>query len=342
MTPIQTPRPPEFDNLLAVLRREVPNRPTLFEFIGAPQVMLGEEPVAGSREEQLHQVFRCYLENGYDFTPLPPWLTGFLTFIRGERHKEASVSQNEGGLIKNTDDFDTYPWPDPDEASYDQVNDWARMLPEGARFMAMAPGGVLENLTDLVGFEDLCFMIADEPELVERITEAIGTRLCRYYERFLAYDSVGAVMVNDDWGFKTQTMLSPSHMRRFIIPWHRKIVDLIHRAGRPALLHSCGNLTYVWNDIIDDIGFDGKHSWEDAILPVEEAYATYGERIAVLGGLDMDFLCRETAETISVRCRGLLEMSREKGGYALGTGNSIAPYIPRHSFRAIVDTVLEG
>lgn len=87
---------------------------------------------------------------------------------------------------------------------------------------------------------------------------------------------------------------------------------------------------------------DGKHSWEDAILPVEEAYETYGDRIAILGGLDMDFLCREPREVITERCRRLLEMSRVKGGYALGTGNSIAPYIPLESFRAIVDTVLAG
>lgn len=342
MTPIQTPRPPDFENLLAVLRREAPSRPTLFEFIGAPQVMLGEEPVEGPREEKLHQAFRCYLENGYDFTPIPAWLTGFLTFVQGERHKEASVSQNEGGLIKNEADFESYPWPDPDAADYDQVLDWAQMLPDGARFIAMSPAGVMENLTDLVGFEDLCFMIADEPGLVDRIAEAIGSRLYRYYERLLTHDSIGACMVNDDWGFKTQTMLSPADMRRYVFPWHKKIVELIHQAGRPALLHSCGNLTYVWDDIIDDIGYDGKHSWEDAILPVEEAYATYGERIAILGGLDMDFLCRESPDAIAGRCRGLLDLSREKGGYALGTGNSIAPYIPRASFRAIVDTVINS
>ena len=206
----------------------------------------------------------------------------------------------------------------------------------------MSPGGVLENLTDLVGFEDLCFMIADEPELVARITEAIGTRLHAFYERLLEIDSVGAVMVNDDWGFKTQTMLSPVHMREFIFPWHKKIVALIHQSGRPAILHSCGNLSAVWDDIIDDIGFDGKHSYEDTIQPVEEAYATYGGRIAIVGGVDLDFLCRETPEAIASRSRKLLEITRETGGYALGTGNSIPYYVPRESFQAIVRTALDA
>jgi uroporphyrinogen decarboxylase len=340
MTPIETPRTPDFENLLAVLRRETPSRPTLFEFIGSPRVMLGEEEEAAGTVGRVIQQFRCFLENGYEYVPLPSRLFGFMEFSKGERHMEASVSQNEGGVIKNAEDFESYPWPDPADGSYDRIDEWARLLPDGARFLPMCPGGVLENLTDLVGFEDLCFMIADEPELVARITEAIGTRLHAFYERLLEIDSVGAVMVNDDWGFKTQTMLSPSHMREFIFPWHKKIVELIHQAGRPAILHSCGNLSAVWDDIIEDIGFDGKHSYEDGIQPVEEAYATYGGRIAILGGIDLDFLCHEPPEVIAKRSRDLLEMSRENGGYALGTGNSVPYYVPRESFLAIIQTAL--
>ncbi len=78
-----------------------------------------------------------------------------------------------------------------------------------------------------------------------------------------------------------------AQMREYVTPWHKKIVELIHEAGRPAILHSCGNLVPLWEDIIDDIGYDAKHSYEDTILPVEEAYQTYGDRIAILGGIDM-------------------------------------------------------
>jgi len=303
--------------------------------------MLGEEEEAAGSVERVVQQFRCFLENGYEFVPLPSRLFGLMEFPRGERHQEASISQNEGGVIKNAEDFEACPWPDATAGDYDQIIEWSRLLPDGARFLLMCPGGVLENLTDLVGFEDLCFMIADEPELVARITEAIGTRLCTFYERLLTYDSVGAAVVNDDWGFKTQTMLSPKDMRKYIFPWHKKIVELIHQSGRPAILHSCGNLSAVWDDIVEDIEFDGKHSYEDTILPVEEAYTTLGDRIAIMGGLDMDFLCRETPEAIKARSRNLLDLTRENGGYALGTGNSVPYYLPRESFQTMVQTALD-
>jgi hypothetical protein len=70
------------------------------------------------------------------------------------------------------------------------------------------PNGVLENVMLLVGYEGLCYLMADDPELVEEIFNQVGTRLVRYYELALQYDSVGACISNDDWGFNTQTMLS--------------------------------------------------------------------------------------------------------------------------------------
>ena len=73
-------------------------------------------------------------------------------------------------------------------------------------------------------------------------------------------------------------------------------MEEIHAAGKPAILHSCGNLLDVMDDIIDEMGYDGKHSYEDAIQSVEDAYEAYHERIAILGGFDLDFVVRSAPE----------------------------------------------
>ena len=41
------------------------------------------------------------------------------------------------------------------------------------------------------------------------------------------------------------------------------------------------------DDLIDGLGYDGKHSFEDSIIPVEEAYERWGSRIAILGALTL-------------------------------------------------------
>ena len=103
---------------------------------------------------------------------------------------------------------------------------------------------------------------------------------------------VGAMCLGDDMGFKTATMISPTDLRRYVFPWQRKLAQIAHAHDMPFLLHSCGNLEAIMDDLIDDVGIDAKHSFEDIILPVTEAKKLYGDRIALLGGIDVDVLCR--------------------------------------------------
>ena len=95
------------------------------------------------------------------------------------------------------------------------------------------------------------------------------------------------------------------------------------------------------DDVIDDMKYDAKHSFEDIIEPVEQAYEKYGDRIAILGGIDLDFVCKSTPEQIQKRCKGMLERTGQKGGYALGTGNSVPEYVPEENFFALTSTVTD-
>ena len=90
-------------------------------------------------------------------------------------------------------------------------------------------------------------------------------------------------------------------------------------------------------DAIIGIGIDAKHSFEDQILPVEQAKALYGDKIALLGGLDMDFLCRAEESSLRARVRQILDQCHPGGGYCLGSGNSIAKYVPVDNYLIMLD-----
>ncbi len=327
---------PDFSNLLKVLERGKPDRPTLFEFfLNAPLYgkLAGRQPREGDEQDQKRIVFEGFYAAGYDYATMH---TGF-SFPVGKYHGEQTISLNEKALITDRDTFDAFPWPDPDQADYSVLDALAPELPDGMEFVVPGPGGVLENLIQLVGFDNLCYLLVDHERLVMDIVDAIGSRLVRHYEIVGRYGSVGAMISNDDWGFKTQPMLSPEQMRTIIFPWHKRIAAAIHDSGRPAILHSCGNLESVMDDIIDDMGYDGKHSYEDAICPVEEAYDRWGRRIAILGGIDLDLVCRGTPEQIAARSRAMLARSAERGSYALGTGNSVPEYVPDENYFAMIE-----
>jgi uroporphyrinogen decarboxylase len=116
------------------------------------------------------------------------------------------------------------------------------------------------------------------------------------------------------------------------------MAEIVHGAGRLFALHSCGNVHKLMDDYIDHVGIDAKHSFEDKILPVEDVYRRWGERVTIMGGVDMDLLGRGTEEQVRARTREILEVCGVKGtGYCLGTGNSVANYIPVQNYLAMLD-----
>jgi uroporphyrinogen decarboxylase len=138
-------------------------------------------------------------------------------------------------------------------------------------------------------------------------------------------------------GFRTGLMISPDDTREFILKAHRRLAAMAHAAGRPYLLHACGNLHDIIDDLIDDVKIDGKHSFEDTIEDICDAKHRYGSRTALLGGIDVDFLCRENEKAVRARVRTTCETCMPGGGFCLGTGNSVANYIPLDNYLAMLD-----
>ena len=336
--------PPNFDDLLRALNRQTPSRPTLFEFFLNERLYLRLVPEVKTYPTDVQEDAQVkILANrrlGYDFATL---LIPRFDFREGIifRRQGRTISLNEGSVIGSRADLDAFPWPDAETADYDILARLADDLPKGMKLIPYTPDGLLENATELVGYQNLCMLIKDDPQLAEDIFDAIGSRLARYYERATRYETVGACIVNDDWGFKTQSMFSPRDMRRFVFPWTKRFVEIIHAAGKPAILHSCGYFEHIIEDVIEALKFDGRHSYEDNILPVEQAYERYGGRIAILGGIDVDFICRSSPEEVYARSRAMLERAAGRGGYAHGSGNSIPDYVPDTGYFAMIRAALD-
>ena len=250
-----------------------------------------------------------------------------------------SYQDEHSGPIMSREDFEEFAWPDPHAPEATSELEWYQEhLPED--MCIIGSGGFAhfaEFLTWLMGYETLCYALYDDRELVG----AIAGRLTEYFRvilsRMLTFDRVKIIWGSDDMGHKTGLLISPDDTREFFLPGHKLMAEMSHEAGRPYLLHSCGNLADVIDELIDDVEIDAKHSFEDTIEDVREVKHTYGRRIALLGGIDVDFLCRADEEAIRRRVRETLDVCLPGGGYCLGTGNSVANYIPLENYLAMVD-----
>ena len=332
---------PDFENLFAVLRREVPGRPTLFEFYFNERIYsrVIPGPTPTDPEAWLRRFIKTFHRLGYDFATI--LLPGFQFSNPDLRETKETFSMNEGAVIRNQKEFDLFDWPNPEEVDYDLLNRLSEELPKGMKLIPYSPDGVLENVTRLMGFDTLCFNLHDNPQLVENVFEQVGFRLVQYYKKAVQYECVGACLANDDWGFNSSTLISTNALRRLVFPWYKQIVEISHAAGKPVILHSCGYFEDIIEDIIEDMRFDGRHSYEDNIMPIENAYENYHDRIAIIGGIDINFICDSTPDDVYKRSKAMLERASERGGFALGTGNSVPEYMPDENFFALIRAALD-
>ncbi len=249
-----------------------------------------------------------------------------------------SYMEEHRGPITSWEEFETYPWPDPEAASTRSLEWYEANLPEDMCIIGSGGfGHFAEYLAWLMGYETLCYSLYDQRDLVAAISERLVEMYRTVVGRMLEFERVKLIWGSDDMGFRTGTLISPDDLREFVLPGHRLMAQMSHAAGRPYLLHSCGNLSAIMEDLIEDVSIDAIHSFEDTIESVVSAKEQYGDRIALLGGIDVDFLCRATEEQIRQRVRDTLERCMPGGGYCLGTGNSVANYIPLDNYLAMLD-----
>lgn len=315
---------PDFNQLRNVLLREgKPDYVPFYElFVNGPVT----ENLLGKKMPDRISTVEFYYRAGYDYVPVWPGVPG----KRGNL-----VDRREGYPVQDRAGFDAYEWPNPSQVTFADFEAVVKVLPAGMKMIGQT-GGIFEMAEQLCGYETLCFFLADDRTLVADLFDRIGRLYLHIYEGMARIKDVGAVVISDDLGFKTQTLIAPDDLRKFVFPWYKKLVKIAHRCDKPCLMHSCGNLAAVMDDLIDDVGIDAKHSYEDAILPVQEAKKKYGGRIAVLGGLDVDRLCRSSPAEIAGFSDELMDECGADGGYALGSGNSIPDYVPVENYLAML------
>jgi uroporphyrinogen decarboxylase len=370
--PLEKPRP-DIERFLAVMRGKViPERVPLVEYLIDNAVMRpileelvgrrwidasGRTELVGGQmdfsEENL-TVVDAWLANqiafwyhmGYDFIrvevslPLPAVSLVAKDTARGNEATDRAWQGLHHGPIKTWEDFEQYPWPTVGEHSFYVHRYICEHLPEGFGFITCHAGGVYEHASRLLGYENLCYLLHDDPSLVKAVADRLGELILKYDLCLLELEGLSAIFQGDDLGYNTQTLISAADIRKYFLPWHKKFAGLAHERGRPYYLHSCGDVSSIMEDLIIEVGIDGKHSFQDNVLPAWQAKERWGDRIAILGGVDVDKLASLPPDMLRAYVRDVISGCAPGGRFAIGAGNSIPSYIPVENYLTMLDEAL--
>jgi uroporphyrinogen decarboxylase len=357
LLPLEHPRPDakEFIEILAGRGRRV--RTPLVEYIVDDVVMkpiverlLGRQWVEYGPDRDV-QV--AYLDNfvefwyrmGYDFVRFEQSLGFFeLKLIIQDTApgttKAREWADEHRGVIRSWQDFERFRWPKVEEFDFFPFEYLNAHLPDGMGLISSHGGGVFEHITWMMSLEGFCATLVSDPSLVKAVADRLGALMVEFYKHLLDLDRLVAIFPGDDMGYNVGTIVSPADLRKHFLPWHKRFAAMAHAKGLPYFLHSCGNVEKIMEDLITDVRIDGKHSFENNIMPVQDFQARYGARIAALGGLDLNILGASSPDEVRKETRKLLEACGLAGRYALGSGNSIPSFVPVQNYLAMVDEAL--
>ena len=98
-----------------------------------------------------------------------------------------------------------------------------------------------------------------------------------------------AVWYGDDLAYADSTMVSPRVYRQYLFPWMEELAAIAHAAGLPFIFHSDGKVWDVIPDLIA-VGVNALHPIEPKAMDINLVKARYGDKLALIGNIDMDLL----------------------------------------------------
>jgi len=222
-------------------------------------------------------------------TPLP---------VKGDRHARGKYVDEWGCTFENVQDGII------GEVKQPLLTDWSRLelvrLPE-------------ERLTlDIGEVNDFCrdtdkFVIAGRfPRMFERLQFLRGTaalmidlmrqpaelallmrRMHKFYLKELelwAETDVDALMIMDDWGSQRAMLVAPKLWREMFRPLYVEYIDLAHRRGKYAFMHSDGYILDILPDLAD-LGLDALNA-QIACMGVAQVGAACAGKLTFWGEMD--------------------------------------------------------
>lgn len=270
------------------------------------------------------------------------WLGAPLKFIPGDT-PDTSVPLNDD----NREMLFEKGIPDPFSGVMGRIRDYYEYFNNGKHTFMGRPvkvgGGMLGTdgpmtiACSLRGATEFCIELYEDPDyamqLLEFITEATIQRI-RAWRNYYGVGTPDGMYIADD----SIALLSVRDYKRFILPFHKRIISELTTGKGANQIHLCGDATRHFKTIHDELNVN----YFDTGFPVEHGKicAELGDGVRVFGGPRIDILKSGTAEEIENETRRILEdVVPVSKSFVIRDANNLAPGTSPENIQIMYDTV---
>ncbi|MFQ5612018.1 MAG: uroporphyrinogen decarboxylase family protein [Anaerolineae bacterium] len=243
------------------------------------------------------------------------------------------------------DELKSHPWPTPDWWDFSELPAMIdRLQQDGPFHIRFRLGSFFEQAWALRGLEQFMLDIGMNPAIAEYIMDRI---LEVHLENLktvldLAGNRLDMVYTYDDVATQNSLLISPKSWRKLVKPRHRKILDVVHSYGIPAMYHCDGAVAPLIPELID-IGVDVLNPIQpDAKgMAPAELKEQYGGQLTFHGGVDIiRTLPRGSKAQVQHEVRERTRVLGRGGGYIMCSSHHVQPDTPLENVLAMYEPAL--
>lgn len=221
-------------------------------------------------------------------------------------------------------------------ASWDSFEEWRARVPdfgtpgryEAARAMRRAHpdryitgglGFLMMDLINLRGYAEWMTDVHLERDRLERLIDILYAAAIRSIEGYAAA-GMDAVIAWEDWGLQDRLMIAPEAWRELFKDRMAAMVARIHALGMRYILHSCGYILDIIDDLVE-IGVDVLQLDQQRAMGLQRLGHRYRGTVCFFNPADIQFMSgNRDLPAITRYCGEMVAaLATERGGFMYKT-----------------------
>jgi hypothetical protein len=221
---------------------------------------------------------------GWATTPVNFWMTQRGEPTITEESDERSVRHWDDGMVEiaiEGADFhhQTVEWPVTDRASWERFRDRYLQMDDPDRFpsdwstlveeyrtrtypLQLTHGGVYGFARTIMGDEQLCYAMIDDPELVHDIMDTYTDKMLELWAKMTPDVEFDLVEFWEDMASKNGSLISPNMFRTFMTPNYQRVAGFANEHGIEILLTDSDGYTDDLAEVMIESGVTAMYPFE--------------------------------------------------------------------------------
>lgn len=253
---------------------------------------------------------------------------------RFDPHTPERTESDEGAPVPETLNPDGYRRYQPGKGWRDLVE---VCRTSEAPVVACVPG-LYWTARDWCGFEGLSMMFHDQPHLVHEMMEYWTWFLLELCREPFSQIQVDYIVTQEDMAYKGAAMISPQHMREFMLPRYQRLREFFAEHGVSMFTMDSDGYNGQILEVMYPEGIQGISPLEIAAGNDPEVFLQQHPGLFLEGGIDKREL-RFSKEQARAEIARRYRVAREYGGYVPTVDHGVPPDVPLRNFLYLVELI---